>query len=138
MSSKNFQKEKTVILIIFLCIEGVKFISSLLYSDESGMIKTIRLLGLIFNLSMCLLAYQSHKIATWIISVIIFFSGITAFISSIFLFVKGHGQFGMQTFAGLYGLYFIYGGIKLILIELKDKKDRGDIIVESQKEIQKL
>jgi succinate-acetate transporter protein len=125
-------------LIIFLCVEGIKVISSLLYSDESEMIKTIRLLGLIFNFSMCLLAYRGQKIATWIISVIIFFSGVTAFISSIFLFVKGHGQFGMQTFAGLYGLYFIYGGIELILIELKQQKDRRDIVVKAQKEIQKL
>jgi hypothetical protein len=138
MASNKIQKEKVIILIIFLCIEGVKFINSLLYSDENGMIKTIRLLGLIFNFAMCLLAYRSQKIATWIISVIIFFSGVTAFIGSIFLFVKGHGQFGLQIFAGLYGLYFIYGGIKLILIELKQQKERRDIVVQSQKEIQKL
>jgi len=118
---KIFPNEKAFILIVFLCIESIKLVSCLI-SDASEIIKIVELIGLIFYFVLCFMAYRSYKVATWIISVIMFLIGIGTFVGGVSYFFLDHDQFWIQIFAILHGAYFTYGGIKLIYIELKGGK----------------
>ena len=93
-----------------------------LLSDETEMTKIVRLLGFVFEFILCFMAYRNFKIATGIISIIIFLRGLGAFVFNVSYFFINHEQFWMQIFAIVYGVVFTYGGIKLILIAFKGSR----------------
>lgn len=110
---KKFLLEQKGILIVFICIECIRFLSSLYYSNDSEWVNILRLIGLIFNFIMFCLAYRGYNFAIWIMAFIIFITGISTFIGSIFLFIQDQGQFSLKSFGILIGGYFTYGGVKV-------------------------
>ena len=118
--------EKSIVIFFFLIIGCIKLVSSLFDAGESNLVKILRLLGLSFNFTISFYAFKNRGFAIWIISIIIFLSGISAFISSIFLFIKGHGEITLQIFLLLTGGFFSYGGIKIVLLYLKEHTTEGE------------
>ena len=119
---KKGQREKIIILVIFLFVGCLKLSSSLFDAGESGLIQLLRVIGLFFNCVMAYFAYRNNKLSTWIISIIMIITGVGTSIGSIRVFIKGDGLYFLHFLGLLFGLYFIYGGIKLIII---NKERRG-------------
>ena len=107
-----FAKKKTILFIYLLmvCIKTLHAIITSKYSDVTvGNLFVLILYGVIVSL-----IYKGNKIANWIMIVLILLSGVGSTMIGIAL--VPFDQFVVKLFLTLIGIYFIYGGIRLITL----------------------
>ncbi|OPY75704.1 MAG: hypothetical protein A4E64_01817 [Syntrophorhabdus sp. PtaU1.Bin058] len=107
MSKVNRRK---IILLSYLCIITVQLFYSIGLKGIQN--STIYLLMLIVYSILTFLTFRGNKIAAWVVIVSILLSGIGAFLIGIFFITIN--QVTIKVTFILLGLYFMYGGIKLL------------------------
>lgn len=108
---KISRKGKIILLSGFLCIVLGKFLYSLIYSPENQKMLIISGLSLIFYCIISYYVYKNNKIATWVMSFIIFVSGASSL--CIGLFILSLKQIGLKLLFVLLGAIFCYGSFRL-------------------------
>jgi hypothetical protein len=103
-------KRKTILLVYLLlvCIKTLHAIVTSKYIGEN-------LFVLVVYGVLVALIYRGNKIANWIMILLILLSGVGS--SLIGIALVPFKQYVVKTFLTVIGLYFIYGGLRLIAIE---------------------
>ncbi len=105
--------KKNIILLVYLLLVCVKTLHAIITSKYSE-VSIENLFVLIVYGVLVALIYKGNKIANWIMIVLILISGIGSSVIGIAL--VPFNQLITKSFLTLIGIYFIYGGIKLIAI----------------------
>ena len=119
MSNKSIRilkmifQEKMPVLLIFLCVDGLKIVKALIYSQESDSMKIFRLVLFLVYCVLSFFAYKGNKIATFVMAISILLSGIGAL--AVCTYVVSVDKITLQIMIAIViGVYFIWGGIMLI------------------------
>jgi hypothetical protein len=106
-------REKVFILASFLSLCGIKFLYSVIYSQEPTNLKILRVFGLLIFSLLSLLSYRGNKIPTFIMAIIILFSGLGSLATGALIAWE---QIALKILFLFAGVLFTYGGIKLFQI----------------------
>lgn len=115
--SNKRPREKIFILLSFLSLCGIKFLYSIFYSQENIKFKILRITALLVYASLSFFAYKTSKVATFIMAIVILFSGLGSLTTVWFISTE---QLQLKIIYLLIGGFFIYGGIRLISIGRRD------------------
>ncbi len=102
--------KKNIILLVYLLLVCIKTLRAIITSKY--IIENLFVL-IVYGVLVALI-YKGSKIANWIMIVLILISGIGSSVIGIAL--VPFDQLITKSFLMLIGIYFIYGGIKLITI----------------------
>ena len=105
----HIHKER-IIVISYPCMIAIQLLYSIVARGIQHSIPY--LLMLIVYAALAFLTFRGNKIAMWIVTVSVLLSGIGTFLIGVFLIAVNQGA--MKAAFILLGLYFIYGGIKLL------------------------
>ena len=107
-------QQRAFILVVFLCFEITKLISSFLDPDEPYEAMIARILQVAVYFIISYYAYISKKVALWIISIILLLSGLGNLIGAFSALFVNKGNIEVTLTCILFGGYFVYGCMKLL------------------------
>jgi len=118
----SYVNRKRFVILSYLFMITIQ----LFYSAFSRGVKNSALyfIMLILYSILSFLAFKGNKVATWMVIISIFLSGIGTFLIGIFLIPIN--QATMKVTSVLLGLYFIYAGIELVSGEKKRRAVEDD------------
>ncbi len=106
--------KRTVIIVAYLLLVCIKTVHAILTSKYDEVIIGYLSVLIMYGILVALI-YKGNKIANWIMIVLILVSGVgSAFIG---IALVPLDQFVVKSFMTLIGLYFIYGGFRMIAFE---------------------
>ena len=118
---KNIIDKKIFILFTFLFVIGTKFFYSLIFTAESNRLKLLRFISLAFLLILSFFSLRNNRVVTILLAILILISGIGSLSISFFV---GLDQLSLKLIFILIGAYFVYGGVRLIIMERVSVKER--------------
>ncbi len=117
--------ESLTVLVVFISVNVVKFMYSILYLQESFHIRSLRFLAIVIFCLLSFYSYKNNKIATWIMGFIILVTGVGSLVLGIIL--VSTKQLTLKILFIILGVYLCYGSIKLIK-SYKERMIAGDEI----------
>ena len=109
--------KKLFIILSYVCFLGIQLFYSTI-TRGLGRSADYLLILAVYGL-LAFLAYRGNRASTWIMIVSVLLSGVGAFgVGVLFVSVD---QLAMKVIFILLGVYFLYGGVKLMSIARKEK-----------------
>ncbi len=114
-----FLKRPSTVLTAHLLLRAYQLEESIFHSDESANIIFVRTIVLIIYCLFSYLAWRENKVFLWIMTLILFFSGIVGLIMG--AFIVSNSQYILKLLLIIISSYFIFGGAILIPVKKKRK-----------------
>jgi hypothetical protein len=119
MNIKDVFNNKNICIMLFLVICIVKLLYSTFYFGESTSQMAIRIVSLSIYLLLSYYAYKEILVASIIIAIVILLTGLGMLALA---FIASKNQFVLRLTSLFIGVYFAYGGIRMLLSSRGQRK----------------